>query len=56
MAFYTDILKKEDDEFWRISMRRLFALFTLHFNKQGRAEKAEEMEKQNKALEQMRSL
>ena len=56
MAFYTDILKKEEDEFWRIGMRRLFALFTLHFNKQGRAEKAQETEKQNKALEQMRSL
>ncbi|WP_167751422.1 hypothetical protein [Lentibacillus salicampi] len=56
MAFYTDILKKDDDEFWRISMRRLNALFTLHFNKVDRIEKQKQMDKQNKALEQMRAL
>ncbi|MBP1950299.1 hypothetical protein J2Z82_003256 [Virgibacillus litoralis] len=56
MSFYTDILKKDEEQFWRIGMRRLTALFTLHFNKQDRIDKAKEMEKQNKALEQMRAL
>ncbi|MCG1029315.1 hypothetical protein J5S49_13540 [Virgibacillus halodenitrificans] len=55
-SFYTDVLQKDEEEFWKISMRRWWGLFTMHFKKKERIEKQKEMDKQNQALQQMRAL
>jgi hypothetical protein len=50
------VLKKDEEEFWTISMRRLWALFNLRENRRERVKRDQELAKQNAALEQMRAL
>jgi hypothetical protein len=50
------VLKKDDEEFWKLSMRRLWALFNLHQSRKERVKREQELAKQNAALEKMRAL
>ncbi|WP_156646300.1 hypothetical protein [Lentibacillus sp. JNUCC-1] len=55
-AFYTEILKKDEQEFWILSMRRLIALFEMRDRRDKRMKQEKEKAKQQNALAQMRAL
>lgn len=55
-SFVTEVLNKPEEEFWRMSLRRLFALITMHDQKAKRQEESKEQVQLNQALNQMRSV
>ncbi|CDQ39556.1 hypothetical protein GCM10007111_08190 [Virgibacillus kapii] len=54
--FWTDVLKKDEEEFWKTSMRRFKATFDLHIRKKERMEQAQHEKQQHQALETLKSL
>ncbi|WP_158295231.1 hypothetical protein [Virgibacillus salexigens] len=49
-------MKKDEEEFWKTSMRRFKATFDLHIRKKERMEQAQHEKQQHQALETLKSL